>query len=87
MSLGWQAASAARAADWWNPWANGWTPQGAQPGLTMVGGLALIVIFGKAMVGPIFAQTAWTNVTFTGGEIRDPGAPCRARSSSDAGWS
>ncbi len=71
--LGWQATTAARATDWWNPWANGWTPQTAQPGLTMVGGLALVVIFGKAMVGPIFAQTAWTNVTFTGGEIRDPG--------------
>ena len=26
LSLGWQASSAARAADWWNPWANGWTP-------------------------------------------------------------
>lgn len=73
LSLGWQASSAARAADWWNPWANGWTPQRAQPGLTMAGGLALIVIFGKAMVGPLFAQTAWTNVTFTGSEVRDPG--------------
>ncbi|MDQ3117300.1 MAG: amino acid permease [Verrucomicrobiota bacterium] len=71
--LGWQATTAAKAADWWNPWANGWTPQAAQPGLNMAGGLALIVIFGKAMVGPIFAQTAWTNVTFTGGEVRDPG--------------
>ncbi|MEO5719107.1 MAG: amino acid permease [Chthoniobacterales bacterium] len=71
--LGWQVSSAARATDWWNPWANGWTPQGAQPGLTMVGGLALILIFGKAMVGPLFAQTAWTNVTFTGSEVRDPG--------------
>ena len=39
----------------------------------MVGGLGLAVIFGKAMVGPLFAQTAWTNVTFTGSEIRDPG--------------
>ena len=73
LSLGWQASSAARAADWWNPWANGWTPQRAQPGLTMVGGLALVLIFGKAMVGPLFAQTAWTNVTFTGSEVRDPG--------------
>ncbi len=71
--LGWQATTAAQAANWWNPWANGWTPQVAQPGLTMTGGLALILIFGKAMVGPIFAQTAWTNVTFTGGEVRDPG--------------
>jgi len=73
LSLGWHASSAAQAADWWNPWANGWTPQRAQPGLTMVGGLALVVLFGKAMVGPLFAQTAWTNVTFTGSEVRDPG--------------
>ena len=73
LSLGWRASSAARAAEWWNPWANGWTPQQAQPGLTMVDGLALVVIFGKAMVGPLFAQTAWTNVTFTGSEIRNPG--------------
>jgi len=73
LSLGWQVSSAARAADWWNPWANGWTPQRAQPALTTVGGLALVLIFGKAMVGPLFAQTAWTNVTFTGSEVRDPG--------------
>ena len=39
----------------------------------MAGGLALVVIFGKAMIGPLFAQTAWTNVTFTGSEIREPG--------------
>ena len=25
------------------------------------------------MVGPLFAQTAWTNVTFIGSEMRDPG--------------
>jgi APA family basic amino acid/polyamine antiporter len=25
------------------------------------------------MVGPLFAQTAWTNVTFLGSEVRDPG--------------
>ena len=25
------------------------------------------------MVGPLFAQTAWTNVTFIGSEVRDPG--------------
>ncbi|MBA3831217.1 MAG: amino acid permease [Chthoniobacterales bacterium] len=73
LSLGWKAACAARSSIWWNPWANGWSPQIAQPGLTMAGILALVVIFGKAMVGPLFAQTAWTNVTFTGSEIRDPG--------------
>jgi APA family basic amino acid/polyamine antiporter len=73
LSLGWKATCAARSSAWWNPWANGWTSELAQPGLTIVGGLALALIFGKAMVGPLFAQTAWTNVTFTGSEIRDPG--------------
>ncbi len=73
LSLGWKTSCAARSSDWWNPWANGWSPPLAQPGLTMVGGLALMVIFGKAMVGPLFAQTAWTNVTFTGSEVREPG--------------
>jgi len=31
------------------------------------------LIFGKSMIGPIFAQTAWTNVTFLGSEVREPG--------------
>ncbi len=73
LSLGWKATCAARSSAWWNPWVNGWSPAVAQPGLTMSGLLVLLIIFGKAMVGPLFAQTAWTNVTFTGSEIRDPG--------------
>ncbi|MDQ6809037.1 MAG: amino acid permease [Verrucomicrobiota bacterium] len=72
VSLGWRANSAALTASWWNPWANGWSAQMAQPGLRSVGGLALVLLFGKAMVGPVFAQTAWTNVTFIGGEVREP---------------
>src|SRR2546421_1580726 len=72
LSLGWKPESAARSSDWWNSWRNGWDPQIAQPGLTAIGALALVLLFGKAMVGPLFAQTAWTNVTFIGGEIRDP---------------
>jgi APA family basic amino acid/polyamine antiporter len=44
-----------------------------QPGLPVVGGLAVALLFGKAMVGPLFAQTAWTNVTFIGSEVREPG--------------
>jgi APA family basic amino acid/polyamine antiporter len=71
--FGWNAGSAARSSDWWNPWANGWSPQIAQPGFTIVGGFALILLLGKAMVGPLFAQTAWTNVTFVGSEVREPG--------------
>ncbi|HJT81120.1 MAG TPA: amino acid permease [Chthoniobacterales bacterium] len=73
LSLGWSASSAARASSWWDSTANGWSPQLAQPGLTLTGGLALAVLFGKAMVGPVFAQTAWTNITFLGSEVRDPG--------------
>src|SRR5437667_939583 len=73
LSLGWHATSAARSASWWNAWANGWSPQIAQPGFTFIGGVALALLFGKSMVGPLFAQTAWTNVTFIGSEVREPG--------------
>src|SRR5438034_5297963 len=73
LSLGWGANSAARSSAWWDSWANGWSPQVAQPGSTIVGGLAIALLFGKAMVGPVFAQTAWTNVTFIGSEVREPG--------------
>ena len=72
LCLGWNANSAALRSDWWNSWANGWSPQIAQPGFTFVGGLALVLLFGRSMVGPLFAQTAWTNVTFVGSEVRDP---------------
>src|SRR5712691_7453615 len=34
LSLGWKATCAARTSAWWYPWANGWTPESAQPGLT-----------------------------------------------------
>ena len=73
LMLGWSASSAARSSAWWDSWANGWSPQVAQPGFTIVGSLALVLLFGKAMVGPLFAQTAWTNVTFIGSEVREPG--------------
>ncbi|HET6892272.1 MAG TPA: amino acid permease [Pyrinomonadaceae bacterium] len=71
--LGWNSQSAAYTSSWWNSWANGWNPQVAQPGLEAVGALALVMLLGRAMTGPLFAQSAWNNVTFAGGEIRDPG--------------
>src|SRR5438552_7138345 len=71
--FGWRPNSAALGSNWWNPCANGWRPEAAQPGLGIVGGLAVMLLFGKAMVGPLFAQTAWTNVTFIGSEVREPG--------------
>src|SRR3989475_3710270 len=73
LSVGWNSNSAALGSKWWDSWANGWSPQVAQPGFTFVGGFALALLFGKSMVGPLFAQTAWTNVTFIGSEVRDPG--------------
>src|SRR5438270_4880654 len=70
LAFGWTANSAARLSVWWDSWANGWNPQIAQPGFAIGGGLALALLFGKSMVGPLFAQTAWTNVTFIGSEVR-----------------
>ena len=72
--LGRNAGSAAYASNWWSPWANvGWNPSTAQSGLQTTNGLWLVMLLGIAMVGPLFAQSAWNNVTFTGSEIRDPG--------------
>jgi APA family basic amino acid/polyamine antiporter len=31
------------------------------------------MLFGLAMIGPLFSQSAWNNVTFTGSEVRNPG--------------
>ena len=73
LTLGWNHASAAFTSSWWNPWANGWSPEKAQPGLAAGGALALVLLLGRAMVGPLFSQSGWNNVTFTAGEVRDPG--------------
>src|SRR5499427_3058063 len=59
--FGWNHASAAYTSSWWHPLANGWNPQVAQPGLAAAGSLALILILGRAMTGPLFAQSAWNN--------------------------
>jgi APA family basic amino acid/polyamine antiporter len=72
--LGRNSLSAAYAASWWNPWTNpGWNPTLAQPGVQTTNWLWLLMLVGLAMVGPLFAQSAWNNVTFTGSEIREPG--------------
>ena len=75
--LGWNAGSAAYTSSWWKSWENGWQPTAAQVWFEPTGQgllvLALLMLLGKAMVGPLFAQSAWNNVTFTAGEVRDPG--------------
>jgi APA family basic amino acid/polyamine antiporter len=77
LTLGWNHGSAAYTSSWWNPIQNGWHPTTSQLGFEATGGgllaLALVMLLGRAMVGPLFAQSAWNNVTFTGGEVRDPG--------------
>ena len=73
LALGWNTESAAHTSAWWDSWSNGWNPQAAQPELAATGALALVLLLGRAMVGPLFAQSAWNNVTFTGGEIENPG--------------
>jgi APA family basic amino acid/polyamine antiporter len=65
--------AAAWTSSWWDPWANGWDPSKVQPGLAFTGGAAVAVLVGKGMIGPLFSQSAWNNVTFTGGETVDPG--------------
>ncbi len=36
-------------------------------------GAGMLAVLAVAMVGPLFSQSAWNNVTFAGEEIRDPG--------------
>ncbi|MFL5560470.1 MAG: APC family permease [Gemmatimonadaceae bacterium] len=72
LTLGANRASAAFTSSWWHSPANGWSPAIARPGFAAVGGIALAMLLGQAMVGPLFAQSAWNNVTFAGGEVRDP---------------
>ena len=75
--LGWNEQSAAYTSSWWESWQNGWQPSVEQVGFAPTSQgllwLALIMLLGRAMVGPLFAQSAWNNVTFTAGEVRDPG--------------
>jgi len=77
LSLGWNYGSAAYTSSWWRPSQNGWTATAAQigfePSTSGLLLLALVMLLGRAMVGPLFAQSAWNNVTFTAGEVRDPG--------------
>jgi APA family basic amino acid/polyamine antiporter len=73
LAFGVNRQSAAWTSSWWNSAANGWDPSKVQEGLTLTGSAALALLLGKAMIGPLFSQSAWNNVTFTGGETRDPG--------------
>ena len=70
--LGSHFESAAWTSSWWNSSANGWDPRSLIPNHPLDGPAALPLLLGLAMIGPLFSQSAWNNVTFTGGEVRDP---------------
>ena len=70
--VGWNAGSAAFTSDWWHPTMNGWSIEAVQPAAVSAGGLAFLLVLGRAMTGPLFAQSAWNNVTFTAGEVENP---------------
>ena len=71
--FGWNSGGALFSSDVWNSVANGWSLEKAQPAAAALGSLAFIVVLGKAMAGPLFSQSAWDNVTFTGAEVENPG--------------
>lgn len=73
LTVGWNAGSAAFTSDWWNPVANGWNLETVQPAAVGAGALAFWLVLGRAMTGPLFSQSAWNNVTFTAGEVENPG--------------
>ena len=52
-----------------------WTPSNASlesAGPGSGGWVGLLTLIGVAMVGSLFAADAWNNVTFVGGEVKDP---------------
>jgi APA family basic amino acid/polyamine antiporter len=58
-------------------WQNAW--QATQTSLvdgqwvtTSITGLALLMAFGTAIIGPLFSSDAWNNVTFIAGEMKNP---------------
>ena len=71
--FGWNSGGALLSSAWWNSLANGWNLHAVQPAAETFGPLAFLFVFGKAMAGPLFSQSAWDNVTFTGAEVENPG--------------
>jgi APA family basic amino acid/polyamine antiporter len=48
-----------------------WAP--VSPDGSLLTGFSLLIALGLAMVGPLFSQSAWNNVTFAGEEVEHPG--------------
>ncbi len=73
LAIGWNTEAAAWTSSWWDSSANGWDPSTALHDQPLSGPLAMPMLLGLALIGPLFSQSAWNNVTFTGAETRDPG--------------
>ena len=46
LTIGWNRGGALLSASWWDPTANGWTPEQARPGLEATGALAFLLLLG-----------------------------------------
>ena len=55
-------------------WSNAWESFSTNAAgiATPVSGLALLSVIGLSMVGPLFSSSAWNNITYTAGEVKDP---------------
>ena len=73
LAIGWNTEATAWTSSWWDSSANGWDPSKAIRDQPLSGPLAMPMLLGLALIGPLFSQSAWNNVTFTGAETRDPG--------------
>src|SRR5918998_5415493 len=58
LAFGTRSEGAAFTSAWWDSWANGWTPEGAQAGLGVAGGGALVVLVGGGVGGAPFSPAA-----------------------------
>lgn len=53
-----------------------WTPHGFAPiasGVSAATGYGLFIAFCVSLVGSLFAADAWNNITYTAGEVKNPG--------------
>lgn len=58
-------------------WQNAWDASqtslvGGEWVTTSITGMALLMAFGTAIIGPLFSSDAWNNVTFIAGEMKNP---------------
>jgi APA family basic amino acid/polyamine antiporter len=47
-----------------------WRPR--RPDGSVLSGLALMLVLGTALVGPLFSSDAWNNITFIASEVKEP---------------